>query len=160
MEKEQFEKLVETLLGDMKLFKQLVRKSLNLLQGMELMQSGYVFGVNSTTGGPVNKANGDGATATATAGNSSSNDDQSGLDKVMESRLCFPALRRASYRATVELLRAYRQSVSRLMEVAPLEEHIDLKDHYLVSAWLSVFPICHVTMCLAGLCGSVRVRYI
>ncbi len=66
---------METLLGDMKLFKQLVRKSLNLLQGMELMQSGYVIGVSSATGGPV---------TTATAAGVSK--EQSGINKVMEYR--------------------------------------------------------------------------
>ncbi len=95
MEKEQFEKLVDTMLTDMKQFKQLVRKSLNLLQGMELMQSGYVFGVNSATGGPVTTAANDGAGATVAAaatqdhgavGGGGGEQQGSGLDKVMEER--------------------------------------------------------------------------
>lgn len=34
----------------MKVFKQMVRKSLNLLHGMELMNSGYLFAINRSTG--------------------------------------------------------------------------------------------------------------
>jgi hypothetical protein len=49
-DREQFLKVVELLLSDMKHFKQMVRKSLNLLQGMELMNSGYLFAINKSTG--------------------------------------------------------------------------------------------------------------
>ena len=38
---EQFDKLVEQLLADMRLFKQLVRKSLNLLQGKSIVQNDH-----------------------------------------------------------------------------------------------------------------------
>ncbi len=85
MEKEQFEHLVETLLSDMKLFKQLVRKSLNLLQGMELMQSGYVFGVSSATGGPVTTT----TTSAAPAEGAAVGEGHSGLKKVMDYRCGF-----------------------------------------------------------------------
>ena len=96
----EFQKLIEQLLTDMKLFKQLVRKSLNLLQGMELMHSGYMFAVNSSTGGPVPVSA-----------------EESQLNKALVERACFPALRKATYQATVELILSYREAVARLMEV-------------------------------------------
>jgi hypothetical protein len=37
----------------MQLFKKLVRKCLNLLQGMELIHAGHLFAINSVTGGPM-----------------------------------------------------------------------------------------------------------
>ena len=52
-EKSNFDELIKILLDDMKLFKRLVRKCLNLLQGMELVHSGHVFAINSATGGPL-----------------------------------------------------------------------------------------------------------
>ena len=52
-DKSNFDQLIKMLLDDMKLFKRLVRKSLNLLQGMELIHSGHVFAINSVTGGPM-----------------------------------------------------------------------------------------------------------
>lgn len=52
-EKSNFDNLIKRLLGDMQLFKKLVRKCLNLLQGMELIHAGHVFAINSVTGGPL-----------------------------------------------------------------------------------------------------------
>ena len=52
-EKSNFDHLIKRLLGDMQLFKKLVRKCLNLLQGMELIHAGHVFAINSVTGGPL-----------------------------------------------------------------------------------------------------------
>ena len=52
-EKSNFDTLIKRLLGDMQLFKKLVRKCLNLLQGMELIHAGNVFAINSTTGAPM-----------------------------------------------------------------------------------------------------------
>ena len=52
-EKTNFDELIKILLDDMQLFKRLVRKCLNLLQGMELVHSGHVFAINSATGGPL-----------------------------------------------------------------------------------------------------------
>ena len=52
-EKIDFDNLIKRLLGDMQLFKKLVRKCLNLLQGMELIHAGHVFAINSATGGPM-----------------------------------------------------------------------------------------------------------
>ena len=92
---------------DMKLFKQLVRKSLNLLQGMELMHSGYMFAVNTSTGAPVTA-------------------EETQLNKALAERACFPALRKATYQATVELILSYREAVARLLEVS-LEEIMLLK---------------------------------
>lgn len=52
-EKSNFDNLIKRLLGDMQLFKKLVRKCLNLLQGMELIHAGHLFAINSVTGGPM-----------------------------------------------------------------------------------------------------------
>ena len=52
-EKSNFDNLIKRLLGDMQLFKKLVRKCLNLLQGMELIHAGHLFAINSATGGPM-----------------------------------------------------------------------------------------------------------
>ena len=52
-EKSNFDNLIKRLLGDMQLFKKLVRKCLNLLQGMELIHAGHVFAINAATGGPM-----------------------------------------------------------------------------------------------------------
>ena len=52
-EKSNFDNLIKRLLGDMQLFKKLVRKCLNLLQGMELIHEGHLFAINATTGGPM-----------------------------------------------------------------------------------------------------------
>ena len=52
-EKSNFDNLIKRLLDDMQLFKKLVRKCLNLLQGMELIHAGHVFAINSVTGAPL-----------------------------------------------------------------------------------------------------------
>ena len=70
-EKSNFDELIKRLLGDMQLFKKLVRKCLNLLQGMELIHGGHVLAINSVTGGP---------SASIPAGNTSEKE-QSSLSK-------------------------------------------------------------------------------
>ena len=52
-EKSNFDTLIKRLLGDMQLFKKLVRKCLNLLQGMELIHAGNMLAINSKTGAPM-----------------------------------------------------------------------------------------------------------
>ena len=52
-DKSNFDNLIKRLLDDMQLFKKLVRKCLNLLQGMELIHAGHVFAINSVTGAPL-----------------------------------------------------------------------------------------------------------
>ena len=104
----------------MKLFKQMVRKSLNLLQGMELINAGYLVSVNKTTGA-------------ATA--------ETRLSNHFQRDSTFPALRQATYKCTVQLLEAYREAVSKLMEVSPLADYIDMKDHYIAFVDLNCFGI-------------------
>ena len=41
-EAEEFKKMIKQMLGDMKQFKMVLRKSLNLIQGMEMMNQGYI----------------------------------------------------------------------------------------------------------------------
>lgn len=83
-DKEQFLKLIDLLLSDMKLFKQLVRKSLNLLQGMELMNAGYLFAVNKVTG-------------------AASTSSETRLATHHHNQASFPALRLATYKCTVQV---------------------------------------------------------
>ena len=47
---EHFHQIIDLLLNDMKRFKQLVRKSLNLLQGMEMITQGNFLSVDPSTG--------------------------------------------------------------------------------------------------------------
>ena len=41
-EAEEFKRMIKQMLGDMKQFKMVLRKSLNLIQGMEMMNQGYI----------------------------------------------------------------------------------------------------------------------
>ena len=50
------EDLVKLLVEDMQMFKRLARKSLNLLQGMEMVHAGHMFAINSATGNPYTVA--------------------------------------------------------------------------------------------------------
>ena len=118
----QLEELVTQMLADMKLFRQLIRKTLNLLQGMELMHSGYTLAVNTSTGAPVTV-------------------EEARLAKALADRACFPALRQAAYRATVDLIGSYRIAVEELMVVSPLAQHVDFKEHYIAFIDLKSFGI-------------------
>ena len=130
------ESLVKILLEDMQMFKRLARKSLNLLQGMEMVHSGHMFAINSATGNPY--------TASAVrSGAAQTPEEESAtkLEKALSDRSAFPALRKAAYETTVQLIVAYRQAVDTLMEVSPLAEHVDLKDHYIAFIDLENFGI-------------------
>ena len=49
-EAEEFKKMIKQMLGDMKQFKMVLRKSLNLIQGMEMMNQGYISFASSFSG--------------------------------------------------------------------------------------------------------------
>merc|ERR1740128_855656 len=49
-EAEEFKKMIKQMLGDMKQFKMVLRKSLNLIQGMEMMNQGYISFASSIGG--------------------------------------------------------------------------------------------------------------
>ncbi|XP_059091806.1 uncharacterized protein LOC131887267 [Tigriopus californicus] len=132
-QEQHFLKLIEQLLSDMKMFKQLVRKSLNLLQGMELMHSGYMFAVNSSTGGAAGTSNG--------AMDPCPAKEDSPLTKALSERASFPALRKAVYQSARDMIRSYREAVTRLMEIGPLADHVDLKEHYIAFIDLAHFGI-------------------
>ena len=59
----------------------------------------------------------------------------------LANRAAFPALRRAAYQCTLQLIMSYRSAVKRLMEVSPLADHVDLKDHYIAFIELRSFGI-------------------
>uniref|UniRef100_A0A0K2TV03 Vezatin n=1 Tax=Lepeophtheirus salmonis TaxID=72036 RepID=A0A0K2TV03_LEPSM len=114
---EQFLQVLSDLLEDMKLFKNLARKTLNLLKGMELLQTGAKLpSINSSHGGMDTTLNSSCTTS-------------------------FPALRSAAYNCTVDLIRAYRGAVRTLLEVSPLADHIDYEDHYIAFVELEKFKI-------------------
>ncbi len=147
-ESEHFHSLIELLLGDMKQFKHLVRRSLNLLQGMEMVSSGHYLSVDPTTGASsaTNKATSFGANANgnghgASGGSGESNYQTTKLAKALEGRTTFPALRTAAYKCTVQIISAYREAVEKLMEVSPLAEHVDFKEHYIAFVDLESFGI-------------------
>jgi len=128
-----FKEVVDGMLTDMNAFKQTVRKSLNLLQGMEHAQAGRVLTVNAATGAPVASAH------AYAAGPATAND--KALDKVLANKMNFPILRKATKAAAVELVKAYRSSVAHLMKLSPLEDHADLKDHYIAFVDLEEFGL-------------------
>ena len=49
-EAEEFKRMIKQMLGDMKQFKMVLRKSLNLIQGMEMMNQGYISFASSFRG--------------------------------------------------------------------------------------------------------------
>ena len=49
-EAEEFKRMIKQMLGDMKQFKMVLRKSLNLIQGMEMMNQGYISFASSLSG--------------------------------------------------------------------------------------------------------------
>jgi len=135
--KEQFLKLVDLLLSDMKLFKQMVRKSLNLLHGMELMNAGYLFAVNKTTG-------------------AASTSSETKLVTQHQRNAAFPALRLATYKCTVQLVEAYRSALTQLLEASPLADYVDMKDHYVAFVALECFGLGDVSSLPEGESVSIR----
>jgi len=119
-----FQDMIKQMLCDMKMFKQLLRKSLSLIQGMEMMNQGYMYAVNRQSSGP-----------------GPSSIEESQLSKALCKRSSFIALRRAIYTNTVQLIVVYRQAIKTLMDVSPLAEHIDLQDHYLAFIELENFGV-------------------
>merc|ERR1719234_137473 len=67
--------------------------------------------------------------------------ESSSLSSALCKRSSFIALRRAIYSSTIQITTAYRAAIQTLMEVCPLAEHIDLKDHYLAFIELENFGI-------------------
>ena len=63
------------------------------------------------------------------------------LVKGLGGRTTFPALRQAAYKCTVQIIEAYRDAVSKLMEVSPLADHVDLREHYIAFVSLENFGI-------------------
>ena len=59
----------------------------------------------------------------------------------LTNRAAFPALRKAAYQCTIQLITAYRSAVEKLMAVSPLADHVDLKDHYIAFIELESFGI-------------------
>ena len=89
----------------MKIFKQLLRKSLNLIQGMEMMNQGYINAVSRNQGE-----------------GSSSKGEESKLSKALCKRSSFISLRRAIYTHTVQMILVYRYELlySPLVDTADL----------------------------------------
>jgi hypothetical protein len=92
-EAEEFKEMVKNMLDDMKQFKMVLRKSLNLIQGMEMMNEGYMYAVNTKE-----KEN-DSETSIS---------EESKLSKALCKRSSFMPLRRAIYNQTVRILIVYR----------------------------------------------------
>jgi hypothetical protein len=57
------------------------------------------------------------------------------------SEASFPALRLATYQCTIQLLETYREALGKLMQVSPLAEYIDMKEHYIAFVDLECFGI-------------------
>ena len=134
-EEQHFHQLIELLLSDMKRFKQLVRKSLNLLQGMEMISSGNFLSVNPNTGATMVSTSPSCSTSQTTA------DDRNQLAQALCLRSNFPALRQAALKCTVQIIQAYRESVKNLMEVSPLADHVDMQEHYIAFIEMENFGI-------------------
>ena len=136
--------MIKQMLCDMKHFKMILRKSLNLIQGLEVLNQGYI-NVASNSGQYSNgRDNGEEA------------DDK--LSRTLCQRSSFMSLRRAIYTQAVQMISVYRlqrdlirscyysdsycrQAVEKLMAINPLAEHIDLRDHYLAFIDLDRFGI-------------------
>jgi len=132
-EAEQFKELLRHLISNMKTYKQLLRKSLNLIQGMEMMNQGYLMSMNQLAAAQPPQENQEGGTAV----------EESKLSQALCKRSSFIDLRRAIYSCTVQIIVVYRESIQLLMDVAPLADHIDLKDHYLAFIELEDFGLQH-----------------
>ena len=138
-EMQHFHQLIELLLSDMKRFKQLVRKSLNLLQGMEMISSGNFLSVNPNTGATMVSSSTGGATTTSGQNHSSVDGHQ--LAQALCLRSNFPALRHAALKCTVQIIHAYREATKILMEVSPLADHVDMQEHYIAFIEMENFGI-------------------
>ena len=90
-EAEEFKEMVKQMLGDMKQFKMVLRKSLNLIQGMEMMNQGYMNAVSSKQ-----EVQGE------------STGEESKLSQALCKRSSFMSLRRAIYTNTVQIILVYR----------------------------------------------------
>ena len=102
---EHFHQIIELLLSDMKRFKQLVRKSLNLLQGMEMITQGNFLSVDPATGASmVSSQNNRGSNNTTTT-----KDNQ--FAQSLDHRTEFPAMRHAALKCTLQIIEAYREAV-------------------------------------------------
>ena len=91
-EAEEFRNMVKKMLEDMQQFKVVLRKSLNLIQGMEMMNNGYMQmnGKNNETEAGTNSG------------------EESELSKALCRRSSFIPLRRAMYSQTVQIITVYR----------------------------------------------------
>ena len=69
------------------------------------------------------------------------NQNHSSIFLALTNRAAFPALRKAAYQCTIQLITAYRSAVEKLMKVSPLADHVDLKDHYIAFIELKNFGI-------------------
>ena len=112
---------------------------------MEMVHSGHMFAINSATGNPytVTSSNG-GGVQQCQPGSSDGNSPSSPadkLDRALSDRAAFPALRKAAHECTVQLILAYRKAVATLMEVSPLADHVDLREHYIAFIDLEAFGI-------------------
>ncbi len=126
-----FYQIVDLLLTDMKFFKQLVRKSLNLLQGMEVISQGKLLSVDPSTGASM-------VSTSATNGAAASSNTH--IRQPCQ-RTDFPALRQAALKCTLQIIDAYRTAVGQLMEVSPLADHVDLQEHYIAFVDLDNFGL-------------------
>ena len=133
---EHFHQIIELLLSDMKRFKQLVRKSLNLLQGMEMITQGNFLSVDPATGASmVSSQNSRGSNNTTTT----TKDNQ--FTQSLDHRTEFPALRHAALKCTLQIIEAYREAVGQLMEISPLAEHVDMQEHYIAFVDMKAFGL-------------------
>ena len=133
---EHFHQIVELLLSDMKRFKQLVRKSLNLLQGMEVITQGNFLSVDPATGASMV------STSSATSSTSTSSPSSATTAaQALAHRTDFPALRRSALKCTLQIIEAYREAIDQLLKVSPLADHVDMREHYLAFVDLNTFGL-------------------
>ena len=95
-EAEEFKRMIKQMLGDMKQFKMVLRKSLNLIQGMEMMNQGYINFASSVNQPQKNSSH----EAEAEEG--------SKMSKTLCQRSSLMSLRRAIYTHTVQMISVYR----------------------------------------------------
>ena len=95
-ETEEFKKMIKQMLGDMKHFKMILRKSLNLIQGMEMMNQGYINNIASNYDGRCSNGTDNGAAS------------EDKLSKTLCQRSSFMSLRRAIYTQAVQMISVYR----------------------------------------------------
>ena len=94
-EAEEFKKMIKQMLGDMKQFKMVLRKSLNLIQGMEMMNQGYISFAASFSQQSDDK-------------DASGSQEESKLSRALCQRSSFISLRRAIYTHAVQMISVYR----------------------------------------------------